>query len=103
MIELQVLDYLRNLNEPVAGVAIAETFGVTSSKLNRYLQIYQESGDVKCIQIQGRAHYHAAPKKEGEVVPPRTAPTFKSLKSIPSALGTREGSNDHLQHKSKHI
>ena len=53
-------------------------------------------------KIAGVPMYSIALDPGQIVVKARQATPFVRLTKLPSALGTREGSNDHLQHKSKH-
>lgn len=103
MIHLQVLDHVRRSADPVSCTTIANALGVTTQSINKYLRMWMESGDL-IVSKEGHTPVYLARVKAGEVtVLPRHVPAFKPLVALPSALGTRDGSNDHLQYKSKHF
>ena len=103
MIETKILAYLEQMGEPVATVQLAEMFGSTSANIARIMHMYEEPGTIKRFR-HGKLNYlQFVVKGDGVAIKSRYMPAFKPLITLPSPLGTREGSNDHLQHKSKHI
>ena len=101
MTPLRILEFIRRSIDPVGALAIAEYFGISHKCALKYLHTMKELGDVKSLKIHHTICYFPAHDIEGIKAEPRTY-DFKPLKSVPSAMGTRIGSNDHLQHKSKH-
>ena len=97
----RMYEYIRKSPEPVSTGVIARYFDTTGTTVRNFLKPFLDSGEIKQIKFDRSNCFVTTAEIVGEKVPPRTR-TFKPLQHHPSMLGTRQGSNDHLQHKSKH-
>lgn len=99
----EIMAYIAKQPDPIVTAQVAEHFRISTKAAGKKLRLLLESGQIRNLGTISYPHYVSASWRADKKVVPRAAVPFRPLKSIPSALGTREGSNDHLQHKSKHI